>query len=248
MSVDGPAEIHDHYRFFHNKEGSFPRVTKGVENLRKAGAEFNILFLLTDKNIREPEKIYAFIKEKNYRYIQFIPSYEYDRNGKELSFSVHGEEIAKFYERIFSLWYPEDVPRVSIRLFEDVLQYLIYKRKTSCIFMDSCDSYLVVEHNGDVYPCDFYVKKDWLIGNILSQSIEELVQSSRRKEFAQRKSILSDDCQSCRIRDFCRGECPRYRPYKKGKTRKSVFCEGIQKVYSLMEKNLEGIKKSAGIA
>ncbi len=32
-------------------------------------------------------------------------------------------------------------------------------------------SYVVVEYNGDVYPCDFFVEGQWLLGNIGSAGI-----------------------------------------------------------------------------
>lgn len=243
ISIDGPREIHDHYRFHYNKKGSHNQIMQSVASMNQVGAEYNILFLLTDQNIRQPEKIYKFIKENEFGFIQFIPSYETDRNGKERPFSVHGKELADFYEKIFELWYPDDVKKISIRFFEDILQYQIFGRKTSCVFMDRCDAYLVVEHNGDVYPCDFYVNKDQYIGNILTDSLENLMFSPRREKFAMRKNELPEACAQCSIKNFCMGECPRYRPIKKGKVRKNVFCESIYRTYHLFEKNLDGIKK-----
>lgn len=248
ISIDGPKEIHDYYRFDYSKKGSYDRIIKSISSMSQAGAEHNILFLLTNKNIREPEKIYHFIKENNFGFIQFIPAYETDRSGKEQSFSIHGPEMAEFYDKIFQMWYPNDIKKISIRLFEDILQYQIYDRKTSCVYMDRCDAYLVIEHNGDVYPCDFYVNKDQYIGNILTDSLESLLSSQRREKFAIRKSQLPNACENCQIRDFCMGECPRYRPIKKGKLRKSVFCEGIYHTYQLLEENLEEIKKTVGLS
>ncbi|MCF7889924.1 SPASM domain-containing protein [Candidatus Bipolaricaulota bacterium] len=34
-----------------------------------------------------------------------------------------------------------------------------------------CGSYLVVEHNGDIYPCDFFVVEDQKLGNLNERSL-----------------------------------------------------------------------------
>jgi len=43
----------------------------------------------------------------------------------------------------------------------------------NCTMHEACDSYVVVEYNGDVYPCDFFVEKEWKIGNIMVDSWPE---------------------------------------------------------------------------
>ena len=45
-------------------------------------------------------------------------------------------------------------------MFDSILEKLIYNHPTMCIFSNICNSYLVIEHDGSVYPCDFFVRKD----------------------------------------------------------------------------------------
>ncbi len=49
-----------------------------------------------------------------------------------------------------------------------------------------CGSYLVVEHDGNVYPCDFYVADEWRLGNIGADSWESLRDSALYREFQNR--------------------------------------------------------------
>ena len=43
-----------------------------------------------------------------------------------------------------------------------------------CELNDKCSITLVVESNGDVYPCDFYCLDDYLLGNIKMDSLNDL--------------------------------------------------------------------------
>ena len=49
--------------------------------------------------------------------------------------------------------------------------------------------YLVVEHNGDVYPCDFYVRPDLKLGNIMTQSWEEMLFGAFMMRFLDEEEI-----------------------------------------------------------
>ena len=77
---------------------------------------------------------------------------------------------------------------------------------------DRCGDYLVVEHNGDVYPCDFYVDPASRLGNIGDLTWEQLRQSPRQREFLARKRQLPGACLACPHLDLCHGDCPRLRP------------------------------------
>ena len=44
---------------------------------------------------------------------------------------------------------------------------------------ETCDSYVVVEYNGDIYPCDFFVHPGWRLGNISSDPLRAMVESDR---------------------------------------------------------------------
>jgi len=69
----------------------------------------------------------------------------------------------------------------------------------------------VVEYNGDVYPCDFFVEKQWLLGNLLSTSIQELMKKRKQREFNSRKMAQSSGCKTCEWNFICHFGCPHYR-------------------------------------
>ncbi|MDH5441539.1 MAG: SPASM domain-containing protein, partial [Candidatus Bathyarchaeota archaeon] len=80
----------------------------------------------------------------------------------------------------------------------------------SCIYSRECGKYLVVEYNGDVYPCDFYVEPRWLLGNLTEQPLEEMIVGEKLAEFRSRKAEMAHECRDCSWLRYCNGGCPKH--------------------------------------
>ncbi len=212
LSLDGPPDIHDRNRIDRQGRGSFAAVMKAAETMTRRGSAFNILTLLTPDNVSRPADLYSFFLKQGFTHLQFIPCADVDpATGRPAERVVTGEALGRFYIRLFDLWLENGFPHVSIRLFEDLLLYFLDGVRASCQWMPECDAYLVVEHNGDVYPCDFYVDAPHRLGNIHRQNFDELLESPERKAFAEAKADWPEECRRCRFADFCQADCPRHR-------------------------------------
>lgn len=133
LSLDGPVEIHDHHRTSVNGNGSFQKVMRKVGLLKKHRVEFNILILLTDANIHQPDELYTFFRSHDFSWMQFIPCFEHNPvSGDFLPYSISGADLGNFYCRVFDLWREDGFPYVSVRLFEDILIYMLDGVHTSC--------------------------------------------------------------------------------------------------------------------
>ena len=240
ISLDGPVDIHDAYRLDNNGLPTFHKVENAIAGMRNHGVDFNILALIHDKNVKEPDRMYQFLRGNNFNYLQFIPCFEVDeKSGEILPFSVGGKELGEFYCRIFDLWYEDGFPYVSIRLFEDILMYLVDGSLASCCWMDECKSYIVVEHNGDCYPCDFFVYPEWYLGNITRDDLTSILHGTKRDEFSAMKSDVPPACRGCQWFDFCHGDCTRFRFGRNGtNTNVSQYCEA----WSMLLEHLKPVK------
>jgi uncharacterized protein len=247
LSLDGPEEFHDRYRIFSNGSGTFDRVMERIELLKEHKVDFNILTLLTDVNIHSPERIYSFLRDNDLNYLQFIPCIERDpQSGDLLPFSINGRELGEFYCTLFDLWMEDGFPYVSIRLFEDILIYYVDGVHTSCGWLKECGSYLLVEHNGDCYPCDFFVYPKWKLGNITEESFESIMRNPLRAEFGRMKSRINSECNDCRWLDFCNGDCTKFRFSADGRfSRISELCVTWKMLLEHIEPNLENIIERA---
>lgn len=247
LSLDGPQECHDHYRKTPSGGGTFDRVMKAAGALDKRGAAYNILTLLTDRNVRRAEDLYRFFRTRGFSHLQFVPCVEIDgATGRPLPFSITGEELGRFHCTLFDLWLKDGFRDVSIRTFEDILIYFIDGVHLSCNWLPLCSSYLVIEHNGDVYPCDFFVYPEWKLGNIRDSSYSALLNSPVRKKFASIKSDLSRQCRMCRWLDYCHGDCPKFRLRgAQGSEALSSLCTARKMLFEHMEPRLPAIREKA---
>jgi serine-type anaerobic sulfatase-maturating enzyme len=210
ISIDGPETVHDRYRFNKQGAGTWRKVMAGVECMKKHGVEFNALCVLSQANVDKPAELYKFFRSMGIDYIQYIPLSEFDGSGQPLPFTITPEQYGRFLCETFDLWWPER-RKVRIRYFDNLAEALAGQKPGSCTLHETCDSYVVVEFNGDVYPCDFFVEKDWKLGNVNLDSWTEISRRQRRYQFAAKKTIAHPECSLCEFQSICHGGCPKHR-------------------------------------
>ncbi len=210
VSLDGPQEINDLYRYNKEGRGTWKRVIQSIETLQEHEVEFNCLCVLSQANVEKPRELYRFYHSLGVDNIQFIPLAEFDASGNPLPFTITAEQYGRFLCEIFDLWWP-DRRKVRIRFFDNTAEALAGMKPGTCTMHESCDSYAVVEYNGDVYPCDFFVEGDWKLGNMMLDSWPEIARRQRRFGFAAKKTLAHPECQVCEFQSICHGGCPKFR-------------------------------------
>lgn len=210
ISLDGPEPVHDLYRLNKQGAGTWRKVMQGVECLKKHGVDFNVLCVVSQANVSKAAELYKFFRSQGIEYVQYIPLSEFDGLGQAPPFTITPEQYGRFLCETFDLWWPER-RKVRIRYFDNIAEALAGQKPSTCTMHETCDSYVVVEYNGDVYPCDFFVEKAWKLGNMNLDSWPEISRRQRRYQFAATKTIAHQDCQVCEYQSICRGGCPKHR-------------------------------------
>ncbi len=246
VSLDGPAEIHDHHRLDRGGKPTWSRVMDGIGHLNAAGTEFNILSMITKLSQDRGREIYRWLVSQGFTHLQFIPCVEYDPStGEPAPQNVTPEGYGRFLCDIFDEWYHAgDIHRISVRLFDAIVGKLTGNHQLSlCNHGDKCNHYLVVEKDGGVYPCDFYVEKKWSLGNIMEQPLAGMFNSDRQRSFAELKCSYPEPCLECSHLELCHGGCPKDRLAEGGgKYGKPTFlCEGLKKFFTHTEERMRGL-------
>jgi uncharacterized protein len=232
VSLDGPADIHDHYRKRKNGTGTYHDVIKGINYLAENEVEFNIVTLVTQANVKKGKETYQFLCEKGFYYHQYVECVEYDDKDQPLPYTITGEEWGNFLCEIFDQWIKSDIHRVSVRLFDAVLSNIVENRYTVCTMGPQCGQYFVVEHNGDIFPCDFYVRDELKLGNIEQDNWHDLLASPVFTDFAAQKSKWHHHCNQCEYQPFCWGDCLKNRLYSPNNPGQlSRLCKGWKIFY-----------------
>ena len=148
-----------------------------------------------------------------------------------MPYALAGGEWGEFLCAVFDEWVAHDIGRISVRLFDAILAFLFDGRYDLCHMSGDCRQYFVVEHNGDVYPCDFYVRADLRLGNIGQDSWRDLLSSPIRAAFGLGKTEWPEDCAVCKYLPLCSGDCLKHRPLGHPRA-KSWLCEGWRIFYA----------------
>jgi uncharacterized protein len=249
VSLDGPEEIHNTYRRTRGGAGTYKRVMQGIELLKKHRVEFNILVAVNAANVEKARQLYRFLLDMGIAFHQYIPIVEFDERGQLLPFSIDGRQWGAFLTELFDEWYPH-AGRVSIRLFDAILIYLVDGSSILCTMGSDCRQYFLVEHNGDVYPCDFFAEPELRLGNIRESEWSQLLQSPRYEAFGRQKSQWNVLCDSCPYLQLCMGDCLKHRFYggsreqaRSDPHRLSWLCSGWKAFYEATLPRFERIAR-----
>ncbi|MGI6238822.1 MAG: anaerobic sulfatase maturase [Christensenellales bacterium] len=230
VSLDGPAALHNDLRIFPDGKGSFSRVMAGIRALDRAHVPYNILTVVSEPIARRGAAVYNFLRKSGWDYLQFIPCLN-PVTGDCGAHALRSESYGRFLINIFDLYADERArgKQVSVRWFDNVLDMLAGRPPESCGMSGVCACHIVVESDGGVYPCDFYVHDSHRLGSLLDQSLASLLASDAAAQFIEESRALPAQCEVCPHRSLCRNGCRRYRqPYLSGAPGANELCEGYR--------------------
>ena len=149
--------------------------------------------------------------------------------------SVSPVGFGRFVCDIFDEWVRNDVGSYFVNLFDATLANWCGVTPGLCVYCQTCGACAVIEHNGDVYPCDHFVYPEYLLGNIREKKLREMMESDAAVAFGiSKRNSLPRKCRSCKYLFACAGECPKHRfnSTENGETGLNALCEGYYMFYS----------------
>ena len=244
LSVDGHMDLHDMNRVDHQGKGSFARVMQAADTLKRHGAEFNVLTVVTAEAARKIRRIYSFFRKNDLLWQQYIPCLDPlgEARGRT-PYALTPSLYSSFLKTLFDLWY-EDVCAgrfIYIRYFENLLGMLIGRAPESCGLSGQCALQFVVEADGGVYPCDFYVLDQHRMGNVHEASFEEMARTKPAQDFL-KAPVLHEKCAACRYFPICRGGCRRDRD-EGGAIALNYFCPAYQEFFEYALPRLDDLAR-----
>ena len=189
LSLDGPQEMHDHYRVTKRQEPTHEQAMHGYALLRQHGIPCDILCVVNARNVQYPMQVYRFFKEIGAQYVGFLPLVERqpDVDGGVSHRTVPSEAFGAFLCAIFDEWLREDIGRVKVQIFEEVAATALGREHALCIFRKTCGDVPVIERNGDFFSCDHFVDANHRLGNIRKTPLVDLLESPAQRAFGQIK-------------------------------------------------------------
>jgi uncharacterized protein len=236
LSLDGPAEMHDHYRVTRGGEPTHKRTMRAYDLLRKWEVHTDILCVVHDMNVHSPLSVYRFFREIRCQYLGFLPAVEREADTETgvSPFTPSSEDYGTFLCKIFDEWIGRDVGRMTVQTFEEASRPLMGLEHSLCVFRETCGQIPVLEHNGDFFPCDHFVDCEHRLGNIGDTPLSQLVTSKAQRDFGEAKrASLPRYCRECEVLAMCNGGCPKYRFIRTpdGEPGLNYLCAGLKRFF-----------------
>lgn len=262
VSMDGLPEIHDKYR--HSAAGgpTYERVINATKLLDKYGVDYNILTVVHREVAENIEAIYETYKKNGWAYLQFITCLDplgEPRGTRE--YSLTPEIYGNFMIKLCKLWIRDlkegfaardagkDAYVPWIRTFENYVGIMLGYRPESCEQCGACSVQYVVEADGSVYPCDFYVLDEHRMGNLNTDRLPVIDEKGAALGHVERSLPIPDKCQQCPYYDLCRNGCYRSRVFGESEMTPpteeglNYFCESYKMFFDACMGDLEEAKK-----
>lgn len=203
VSLDGTKDLHNLHR-----DNSYDRVVKGMEILSRYLKRMGIILVVNRDNVHFADEIYkSFYVNGWHRGFELHPCMPTADGNNELV--PEANDLLNFMCRIFDLWWGQDNPDFIIRTFRDVIRVFLGAYPVTCASQrKGCLHISSIDYNGDVYTCSRFMKeKEGYLGNILIDSLDNILQSREAKTIYRRMAKLPKECLICEWLRYCGGGC-----------------------------------------
>ena len=236
LSLDGPAELHDPYRVTRGGKPTHAQTMRAYELLRSQGIPVDILCVVHNLNVHHPLTVYRFFRQIGCRSLGFLPAVDREpENARGVTdHTPSAEDYGSFLCRIFDDWIARDVGRMMVQTFDEAARPALGLDHSLCVFRETCGQIPVLEHNGDLFPCDHYVDREHRLGNIRETPLHMLLDSRKQLEFGEaKKNALPSYCGACEVLVMCNGGCPKYRFIRTpdGEPGLNYLCAGLKRFF-----------------
>lgn len=239
ISLDGPKYIHDANRKFQNGKGTFNQVMKSISLLHKYGIDVGAVTVLTKEALPNIKEIYNFMKSVGVRF-RINPIVYLNRKGHSDSMFTPLEYATAMCE-LFDLWFFDDEP-LYVDPINQITGNMISCVTCGCCFGGGCIKNVVcIDMDGNIYPCgQFAGHSEFCIGNILTDTLKDILNKPLSVEIMSRSSGLINRCRSCEFVNICNSGCTASALMnEKGILAPDYYCAGRKILFSHIRERID---------
>ena len=234
ISLDGVGETHDAQRKFINGRGSFAWTNRTLDRLIKRGIKPFISITVTNRNLEGLSKVISYVLE---RQLPFNLNFFRDN---ECAASIDDLQMQddRLIEALFQAF---DIIEANLPS-HSLLGSLVDRSQFNQAHDKTCgvgESYLVVDHNGQVSKCHMEIEKP--VTDVYVDDPLALIRSDHIG--IQNVSVEEKEgCRDCEWKYWCTGGCPLLTYRATGRFDvKSPYCRVYKAIYPRLLR-LEGLR------
>jgi uncharacterized protein len=239
VSIDGPRHLHDANRVTRAGKGTFDRTLDGIRLLRRENVPFHVITVLSEKSMHVPEEMLDFYISEGIDDVCFnVEESEGIHISGLLSSSNPADSFRHFLDRFWTLSRQSS----QIQFIREVDGMITRIFRPECASPDNAQvepfGMVNVDCHGNVssfspellgYKNAKY--NDFIVGNILSDSLEDMLHSAAMLAMKQDIAAGVEACRKeCDYFSVCGGGSPVNKLTENGsfESSRTVFCSLVQ--------------------
>jgi uncharacterized protein len=246
ISLDGPKDINDRNRYGTDERSSFSRVLQTLQMLKKYNVDTNILTVVTRDTPKNFLKIHDFFMKNGFDYQQYIPCLDpFGEKRGSTDWSLDPRSMEEYLKKSFDIWYRDAVSGKMWyhRYFNNLLQILHGEMPEACGMAGRCSCQYVIEADGSVFPCDFYMIDEYKLGNLAEDDMDTIDRKRTEINFISDSLKITEKCKICRWYNLCMGGCRRDRDMFDGTLGQNYYCDAYSHFFEYSIERLSEIAK-----
>ena len=207
VSIDGPEEIHNKMRVIKSGRGSYHLAVRGLRLLQDAGVNPSVIVTVSKETLPFARQVFRHVVELGIRRLSYSPVL--DSAVGEYP-SITNDEWYGYIRQVFDEWCRLGDPEIEVRELNEVIAWVSQVSEPCCSSLGTCSHWFLVDHDGDIYPCEKW-GKSIKFGNVLTHDFSEIIKNSTHRRFARLTSYKPEKCQRCRFLSVCNNGCTQMR-------------------------------------
>jgi len=239
VSIDGPRHLHDANRVTRAGKGTFDRTLAGIRLLRRENVTFHVITVLSEKSMSAPDELLDFYVSEGIDDVCFnVEESEGTHVSGLLSSSNPVDSFRYFLDRFWTL--SRKGSRIQFIREIDGMIPRIFRPEQSCAENVQVEPFAMVniDCHGNVssfspellgYKSAEY--NDYIVGNILVESLEEMLRSPAMRAMERDISAGVEMCRKeCEYFSVCGGGAPVNKLAENGSfaSSRTTFCSLVQ--------------------
>ena len=200
-------DFQSNYRLFPNGDDASDIILKRAMSLKQAGLNLGAITMMTASNVGRINELYEWFKALG---IPFRLNRMFPTSYKGTCFmaeSVTAEQYANGVCELFDIWLNDQHPANVETVQGAVLAYLMNISKLCSINGRCSDTFLSIAHNGELLPCGRFDSDSYSIGNVYSDTVEQVIENKKKISFLVEKEPCFSKCGTCKWRTLCIAGC-----------------------------------------
>jgi uncharacterized protein len=235
FSFDAPPEVHSLHR---GDNGS--RVVAAWELARAANLPVGAICVVSKHNVHNAREIFDFFTSHGITSYSFLPLRAVP--ARDLPPLPDNDEVFELFRNTFELWLNRQNEVASIEPISTMIKALVDGRPKLCSFSASCPEGMIsIDQSGNVIPCCSLVEERFVMGNIFSEYLSDIIKRGKEPFVQLRKTAVTNSCAHCEFVSICNGGCRADAYWASGRYDGPYpYCEARKRTFEYLESRLKG--------